>query len=333
MRRSRPRGPPPSPRPADPRVFAPARILVTGGGGFVGSHLLPRLAAAFPGATISAPDQAALDITRAETVDAVVAQTRPDACIHLAAIAAIPAARSDPALAWRVNLHGSLALAEALRRHVPDCVLVYPSSADAYGRSFRAGHPLDEAVPLAPLNTYGATKAAAELALGALTADGLRLIVLRPFNHTGPGQSTAFAVPAFARQIARIAAGLQPATLRTGTLETRRDFLDVRDVCDAYVAAIRHADGLEAGCRFNIASGIPRRIGDILSALLDFAGVTATVETETHLLRPTDIAIATGDAGAARAALGWSPRIPWETTLRDVLDDWHARIRKQPADA
>jgi GDP-4-dehydro-6-deoxy-D-mannose reductase len=304
----------------------PARILVTGASGFVAGHLLPRLIAAFPGTTITATDAATLDVTQPERVNEAIARVRPDACVHLAAVAAVPAARRDPDLAWRVNLHGSLTLAEAILRHAPDCALIYPSSADAYGRSFRVGHALDESAPLSPLNIYGATKAAAELALGAMAGDGLRLVVLRPFNHTGAGQTTEFAVAAFARQVARIEAGLQPPSLRTGALETQRDFLDVRDVCDAYVAAIARASALPSGSIFNIASGVPRRIGGIVDALLDIAGVSATIETDSVLLRPTDIASATGDSSSARAALGWAPRIAWETTLRDVLDDWRVRV-------
>ena len=304
----------------------PARILVTGGGGFVGSHLLPRLAAAFPKARIHAPVAEALDVTDAAQVARAVAELRPEACVHLAAIAAISAARRDPGLAWRVNLHGARAVAEAILGHAPECVLMFPGSADAYGRSFRAGVPVDEGAPLSPLNTYGATKAAAEMALLALAAEGLRVVALRPFNHTGRGQSGDFVVPAFARQIAAIAAGRQAPVLRVGALEPRRDFLDVRDVCDAYVAAVARAPELETGRVLNVASGVPRRIGDVLDMLLEIAGVRASVETSGALLRPTDIACAVGDAGAARAALGWTPHVPWETTLRDVLADWRVRV-------
>ena len=278
---------------------------------------------------ISTPSAAALDVADADAVEALIAKRPPDACVHLAAVSAIPAARRDPGLAWRVNLHGTLHIAEALRRHAPDAVLIYPSSADAYGRSFRSGRPLDESAALAPLNIYGATKAAAELALGAMAADGLRTIILRPFNHTGPGQSADFVVPAFARQIARIEAGLQAPVLNVGALEPMRDFLDVRDVSEAYVASISHADAIESGTILNIASGIPRRIGDILDDLTARASVRTSIETGTALLRSTEIPTAAGDASAAREALGWVPAIPWATTLQDVLDDWRARVRAQ----
>ena len=159
--------------------------------------------------------------------------------------------------------------------------------------------------------------------------DGLRVIRVRPFNHTGPGQSDQFVVPGFAGLIARLAAGLQRPVMRSGALDPQRDFLDVRDVCAAYVACVRRADGIASGTILNIASGVARRIGDILAQLLRLAGVSATVEIEKPLLRPNDISVAAGNARAASAALGWRPRIPWEQTLRDVLDDWNARVRQE----
>ena len=301
----------------------PRTILVSGADGFVGRHLMSRLATDFPDATLH---PAAFDVTDDGAVHDAVGALRPDACIHLAAIAAIGEARDAPEHAWAVNLGGTLSLARALRRHAPDCVLLYVSSADAYGSSFAAGVALDESVPLAPMNTYGATKAAADLALGAMAQDGLRVIRLRPFNHTGPGQSEAFVVAAFARQVARIAAGQQPPVLRVGTLDARRDFLDVRDVVAAYSLCLAQADTLAPGTILNVASGEGRRVGDVLDALLALSGVQATAEVEPGRLRRAEIPLACGDAARARAALGWAPAIPWETTLRDVLQDWHARV-------
>jgi GDP-4-dehydro-6-deoxy-D-mannose reductase len=133
-------------------------------------------------------------------------------------------------------------------------------------------------------------------------------------------------VPAFARQIARIEAGLQEPVIRTGALEPRRDFLDVRDVCAAYAAALARAATLRPGIVVNVASGISRRIGDLLASLLTLAGVEARIETEPNLLRSVDIPLAAGDTSRARALLSWVPQIPWETTLRDVLEDWRARL-------
>jgi GDP-4-dehydro-6-deoxy-D-mannose reductase len=306
--------------------MTPRRILLTGASGFVAGHLVPMLRARFPRAELSLCGLAELDITDADAVADMVRRRAPDACVHLAAVTAVPAARRDPGHAWRVNLHGTLALAEAIVAHAPECALLFVSSAEIYGGSFRTGAPLDESATPAPMNTYAATKAAADLALGAMAADGLRVVRLRPFNHTGPGQTADFVVPAFARQIARIAAGRQEPLMQVGALEPLRDFLDVRDVCAAYLACLARAETLAPGSIFNIASGTPRRIGDILADMLELAGVTASVQSSASLLRPSDIATASGNADAARAALDWSAAIAWQRTLRDVLDDWKARV-------
>ena len=297
-----------------------ARILVTGAAGFAGAHLLPALAR-LPGAEISAPG---FDVTDADATRQAVAAERPDACIHLAAVAGIPAAQAGPDAAWRVNLHGTLNLARALVAETPWCTLLFVSTADAYGSSFQRGAPVDEDAKLAPMNTYGATKAAADLALGAMVGDGLKVIRVRPFNHTGRGQSPAFVVAAFARQVARIAAGLQPPVIRVGALDPWRDFLDVRDVCAAYIACI--TTELPSGTVLNLASGVPRRIGDVLAELIDIAGIAAEIEVDGGRLRRSEIPTATGDASRAAQLLGWTPQIAWRQTLTDVLDDWRGRV-------
>ena len=312
------------------RLPSLGHLLVTGANGFVGGHLLPRLRAAFPDARLTLCGQAEgmrqTDFADAAAVEALVAETKPDAVLHLAAIAAIPAARRDPTLAWRINLGGTLALARGILAAAPTATLVYVSSADIYGGSFHAGVALDESALPAPANTYAATKAATDLALGAMVPEGLRVVRLRPFNHTGPGQSPDFVVPAFARQVAAIAAGRQEPVLHVGALAPERDFLDVRDVCDAYVAALARREELPAGCILNIASGTPRRIGDVLAELMRLGGISdARVETSAPLLRPGDLARACGNATRAHTLLGWTPRIAWDQTLRDVLADWTAR--------
>jgi GDP-4-dehydro-6-deoxy-D-mannose reductase len=303
-------------------VFA-GRIMVTGAGGFVGRHLLRILHQTLPNCEVVA---SAFDVTDAKAVKTAVEETRPDAVVHLAAIAAVGPARENPDTAWQVNLHGTLNLGRALLTAVPSCILLFASTSDAYGLSFQAGHALDETAALAPLNTYSATKAAADLALGAMAREGLQVIRLRAFNHTGPGQTDDFVVPSFARQVACMAAGTQEGIIRVGALDPFRDFLDVRDVCAAYAACIVHGNELEPGCIINIASGQARRIGDVLQTLLDLAGVRAEIRVDTERLRSFEICRAVGDAALAHRLLGWAPRIPWDQTLRDVLDDWQARI-------
>ena len=298
----------------------PRRILLTGASGFVGQHMAPLLRAAFPQAELFTRH---VDVTDPVAVSSTVRETQPDACIHLAAIPTLAGARHDPDRAWRVNLHGTLNVARAVLEHVPHCRLVFASSAEIYGRSFESGHPLDETALLAPMNGYAATKAAADLALGAMATEGLHVVRLRLFNHTGPGQSEDFVVPAFARQIALIESGRQAPPLRVGGLDSMRDFLDVRDVCRAYIACLRCSEEEPV---LNIASGIPRRIGDILYELLDLAGLRTEVATEPTRLRGAGIASASGNSGKARRSLDWAPRIAWRQTLADVLGDWRVRV-------
>jgi GDP-4-dehydro-6-deoxy-D-mannose reductase len=254
----------------------------------------------------------------------------PQSCIHLAAVSTVAAAQTEEDRAWQVNLHGTINVARAILRYAPECQLVYASSADVYGASFRAGIALDENAALAPLNPYSATKAAADLTLGSMVTRGLRLIRLRPFNHTGPSQTSEFVVPEFARQVARVAAGLQPPVLQVGNLDVWRDFLDVRDVCAAYVACVARWDTLTPGTILNLASGTARRIGDILNDLQALAGISAEVQIEPVRKRLSDVPLAQGNATRARDLLGWTPTIPWDQTLRDVLEEWRGRLDAKP---
>jgi len=353
--------------------FSPQRILVTGATGFVGRHLWPRLAAAFPGAMLVAAtrrgdspatrrgdspatrrgespavrrgeDPAArraegpgvtggetdaargFDLLDAAGIRALIAELRPDACVHLAAISAVTDALADPDATWRANVDGTRALAEAILRDAPGCVLLHASSGEVYGLSFRDGRPLDEEAAMRPANPYAAAKAAVDLALGEMALRGLRVLRLRPLNHIGPGQSTRFAVAAFAAQIARIEAGLQPAVIRTGPLDRARDFLDVRDVAAAYVAALARADALPPGQALNLASGQLRRLDAVLDDLLRLSGVAARVEAGVAAPRPVDLMATACDASRATALLDWRPAIAWEATLAAILADWRANV-------
>ena len=305
----------------------PRRILVTGAGGFVGRWATRRLAEALPGAEIWAVGRGAdigLDVTRADEVDALVERVRPTAVIHLAGMSSSVRARAETRAAWEVNLFGTKNIAEAIRRHVPEARLIAAGSAEIYGGSFKGdGAAVDERTLLAPLNPYATTKAAADLLLGEMAHSGLNAVRFRPFNHTGPGQSTTFALPAFASQIAAAERGGEPM-IRVGNLDARRDFLDVRDVVEAYLLAVT-APSLPRGAVLNLASGQPRRIGDALDAMLRMSRVSIRVECDEALMRPSDVSVTRGEAGRARAILGWCPTIPWEQTLRDVLDDCRRR--------
>lgn len=312
----------------------PQRILVTGAAGFVGRHLLPLLRDAFPAATVipaarRADDPAAVgfDLLDPAGIRALIADLRPEACVHLAAISAVTDSLADPDATWRANVDGTRALAEAILRDAPGCVLVHASSGEVYGLSFQEGRALDEGAAMRPANPYAAAKAAVDLALGEMALRGLRVFRMRPLNHIGPGQSTRFAVSAFASQIARIEAGVQPPVIRTGPLDRARDFLDVRDVAAAYVAALLRADALPPGQALNLASGRLRRLGEVLDDLLRLSGVAVRVEAGFAALRPVDLMATPCTAASAATLLDWQPRWTWDATLGAILEDWRRQVR------
>lgn len=291
------------------------RLLITGATGFVGRRLVDLIAQRRPDWSVEAladPGQR-FDITNAEQVAAAVARCRPTIVVNLAAVSAVTAAAQDPRLAWRVNLDGVLNLVDALRTHAPEALLLQVSTAEVYGRSFQSGVLIDETALLQPSNAYAASKAAADILVRQSAEAGLKTLVLRPFNHIGPGQANLFVIPAFASQIARIELELQPPVLKVGSLDDERDFLDLDDVIDAYLAVIDARASLAPGTVFNVASGRPRRIGDMLERLVSLTSAKIKVEVDASRLRggaPTSYG---GDASRLREAVGWTPR-------RDVLD-------------
>jgi GDP-4-dehydro-6-deoxy-D-mannose reductase len=314
---------------------APPCVLVTGGDGFVGRYLVRALAAALPsgheivvGAHGPRAEDAAgvrrvpLDVTDAEQVSAVLAAERPTHVIHLAAIAAIQAARRDVRQTWAVNFGGSLNVAIAVADAVPDCRVLFCGSGLVYGTSAQGGRPFDETAPLDPGDAYGASKAAADLMVGQMAKQGLRAIRLRPFNHTGPGQSEHFVVPAFAAQIAKIERGEQDAVMKVGSLTNRRDFLDVRDVVDAYVRALLRFDDLPSGCVLNVASGRTVSMREVLDMLLALSPKKIEIMEDPGRVRSNDASIVVGDASLARRLLGWEPHTTIGVTLSSVLEHY-----------
>jgi GDP-4-dehydro-6-deoxy-D-mannose reductase len=315
----------------------PFRVLVSGGDGFVGRHLVRALGAALPaGHEIivgehSAPTAPAavrrvvLDVTNADRVRAVLAAEQPTHVFHLAASAAVQAAARDLRATWTLNFGGTLNVALGLAEAAPKGRLLFTSSAQVYGASFKSGRPLDETAALDPVDPYGASKAAADILVGDMARQGLRAIRLRPFNHTGAGQGAGFVVPDFAMQIVRIERGEQPPVINVGNLESRRDLLDVQDVVDAYVRAVLQFDQLPPGCAINIASGKNMAIGEILELLLSLSRAKIEVRQDPARMRTSDIPVIVGDAGLAGRLLHWKPQRDLRATLAAVLDYYRTR--------
>ncbi|MFA6157023.1 NAD-dependent epimerase/dehydratase family protein, partial [Mesorhizobium sp.] len=260
------------------------RVLITGYGGFVAPYVAGALRNLLGSSleilgthhspSVGEDDVQIVDVNDVAAVDQVVAGFRPDHVIHLAAISQIPDAAADVD-AWRTNVLGTLNCARAILKFAENASFIFASSGQIYGHGERV-HTEDS--PIAPINDYAATKAAADIALGALAMRGLRVVRLRLFNHTGPRQAEKFVVPNFAAQIARIEQQRQPAILKVGDLEAERDFLDVRDVADAYARTVMMAEDIPPGTILNICSGQPVKIRALLDKLVALARAPITVE-------------------------------------------------------
>ncbi|PSH63749.1 epimerase [Phyllobacterium brassicacearum] len=311
------------------------RVLITGGNGFVGSWLQRELEARRQNQSIlvlpvghGLLSGRNVDVTDNEQVLQLVHDFRPTSVVHLAAVAAATDASRAPRRAWDINFTGTMNLAYATMEAAPDARFIFVSSSEVYGASFidSGGVPLTEDAALKPMNVYGATKAAADILVGELAYEGLNAIRFRPFNHTGPGQTDAYVVAAFAKQLVEISAGLKPPVMHVGNLLAYRDFLDVRDVVRAYADAALAENPEAYGKAFNLASGKPRQIQSILDTLIRLSGLKIEVHVDPQRLRSSEVASASGDAGAVQSVLDWQPNIDFEETLADVFDDWKARM-------
>ncbi|HMN71475.1 MAG TPA: GDP-mannose 4,6-dehydratase [Rhodoblastus sp.] len=310
------------------------RILLTGGTGFVGGWLAPAISAAWPdaervllrrpGEQVQREGWRALDVevTDSAAVGRIVAQLKPDLVLHLAAQAAIGASAELAEATWRVNFGGTLELAHACQRACPMTTFFFVSSSEVYGWSFRDGI-VTEDTPLRPTNAYARAKAAAESMLPDVLPQA-RLVIARPFNHTGPGQDVRFVLPSAAKQIADIEAGRIPPRVELGNLDASRDFLDVRDVCAAYIAMLRTPAAAGARSVYNVASGGSWRIGDLIEKFRAHAHAPFEIVIDPKRLRPSDVPMAAGSAQRLEQATGWKPTIGVDAIVEDLLAHWRA---------
>ena len=317
------------------------RILVTGGAGFVGSHLCAALVKAYPKAARfclmwpgkkGVPDKfdtVVGDLLDEETIDRFIADIRPDLLVHLAGQASIGQASKAAEQAWRVNFHGTFGLGTAMARHAPAAVVLFASSAAVYGLSFRDGVLSEHETPR-PLEPYARSKLAAENALSDILGAEARLIIVRPVNHSGPGQrSSDFVLASFAAQVAQIEAGLEEPKLKVGNLSRVRDFLDVRDVIDAYMRLIASAHRLSQRVAiFNVASGAGQSLRAIVDEFHLRAKVPFEIEIEPQRLRlaSIDIPSIVCDATKLRDVTGWYPQYQIGDLVEALLEDSRANI-------
>lgn len=305
------------------------RALVTGASGFVGGWLVRALLArgdAVHGTTLGGDGERLEpavhwhrgDVRSSAFLAGALDAARPDAVFHLAGVSSVGGAAADPAAAAESNTTAAVRLfTEVARRRAAgtlDPVVLVVGSAEQYGAHPASAQPLDEDTPQRPLSLYAATKAAQEVfALQAFRRDGVRVVAVRSFNHTGAGQSEQFLVPALVRR----ALGLRRdggTVLRLGNSTPVRDMAHVSDVVRAYILLADHG---VAGEVYNVCSGTGYSVREIAELVLRRVGVAARLEEDPALVRPVEVPVLVGDPGRLQRRTGWRP----ERTLEDGIDD------------
>lgn len=316
----------------------PRTVLVTGASGFAGSHLLDLLAAtdvrliawSHRGGhhkPVGAPGEwHAVDVLDPHSVDRSLRAASPDVVYHLAGDAQSGGSWDRLGATFAVNVRGTHHLLAAIARHAPSARVVVTGSALVYQPDDR---PITEKSELKPASPYAVSKLAQEtLAFRAASLDGLDVIVARPFNHVGPRQSPAFIAASVARQLAIIEDGRAERQLRVGNLEAERDLSDVRDTVRAYHAI---AEKGRRGAAYNVCRGEGLRMKTLVQALVDRTRTAVEVVIDPARFRPVDVPRLVGANTLLRTDTGWSPTIPLDRTLDDLLDYWRQRVRQGTA--
>ncbi len=315
------------------------RVLVTGVTGFAGSHLVDYMLTRddveifgiqrWRSRTENIEHFAGritlleCDLRDAASTRDVLEKVRPAWIFHLAAQSFVPTSWNAPSESLVTNVLGQVNIFEAVRRLGLECRIQLACSSEEYGMVFENELPIRETNPLRPLSPYAVSKVAQDM-LGyqywmSWKVDAVRT---RGFNHEGPRRGPVFVASDFAKQIADIEKGLRPPVLSVGNLEARRDFTDVRDMVRAYWLALEHCAPGEV---YNICSGRAYAIREVLDLLLGMTRTRIEVREDAARLRPSDVPVLLGDASKFRTATGWTPSIPFEQTLADMLEYWRTR--------
>jgi GDP-4-dehydro-6-deoxy-D-mannose reductase len=310
------------------------RALVTGCNGFVGRALMSRLTGA--GYEVWGVDRSDADpgfkgkryvqgdLTDAAFVADTLNESMPACVVHLAAQSSVAKSFDEPTPTLRDGTAPALLILEHARTAKSSMRVLLIGSADEYGAVSPAQIPVREDTPAQPESPYALAKAIQNY-YGRMYAKLYRVdaMMTRSFNHTGPGQRDAFVLSSFAKQVAEIRRGLREAEIEVGNLDVRRDFMDVRDVCDAYVVLLMKG---RMGETYNVCSGQSYRVGDLLRELCALAAVHVAIRVDVARLRPVDTPELRGDPSKMSAHTGWSAKTPIQETLKALLDYWDGEL-------
>ena len=312
------------------------RVFITGATGFAGRHLMDTLLSSenfVYGTSYPEPPRPGenhirhLDLRSERDVFDAVKSARPEWVFHLAAVSNVRQSWEKKKETMETNIMGTFFLFEAMKKFSPDARVLFISSSDIYGvvpgAEGAAPKSLSEDDPFHLVSPYALSKFGGELMAGFYRrAEGLDIVIARPFPHTGPGQNADFVCSDWARQVIQIERGNQEPVLRVGNTEVSRDFTDVRDAVRAYILLLEKG---RTGEVYNVCSGRATALREILEVLLTSASKEVSVEQDPEKLRKVDIPYLVGDSSKIRAETGWEPKISLEKTLADLLDYWRAR--------
>ncbi|MEK7577161.1 MAG: GDP-mannose 4,6-dehydratase [Patescibacteria group bacterium] len=316
------------------------KVLITGVTGFVGSHLAEYLLTqkdielyglyrhrSKTDHIEHIKDKIKLvdaDLMDSHSLYATISEMKPDVIYHLAAQSFVPTSWGSPAITLEVNIVGSANLFEAVKQAGINPVIQIACSSEEYGMVFPSEVPIKETNPLRPLSPYAVSKVAMDyLGYQYFESYKLKIVRTRGFNHTGPRRGETFAESTFSKQIALIEKGKQEPVISVGNLDAERDYTDVRDMVRAYTLAVEKCD---AGQVYNICTGKAFKIKTVLDMLLSFSTVKVQIKQDPARMRPSDVPILIGDNSMFVDKTGWQPEIPFEKTLKDLLEYWRARV-------
>ncbi len=318
------------------------RVLITGITGFAGSHLAEYVLSEHPGTEVfgtmrwrsrtenirgieSKIQLQECDLRDQSSVTGLIERVRPDRIFHLAAQSFVPSSWNAPAESLSTNILGQLNLFEAVRSAGIDPWIQIACSSEEYGLVHEDELPIRETNPLRPLSPYAVSKVGQDyLGYQYFKSFGTRVVRTRGFNHDGPRRGDVFVSSNFAKQLASIEKGKKSPVIHVGNLEARRDFTDVRDIVRGYWLALD--GGCEPGEVYNLCTGKDLSIQQVLDELIRMSEVAVEVREDPERLRPSDVPVLLGDCSKFHKATGWKPTIPYERTLRDMLDYWRAEI-------
>jgi GDP-mannose 4,6-dehydratase len=281
-------------------------------------------------ARINSRDRVSLvygDLRDTLSIQQAVAKTKPDYVFHLAAQSFPRTSFDSPLDTMDTNVQGTVRVLDALREHAPKAVIHVCASSEVFGRVPKEKLPIDEECTFHPASPYAISKVGTDL-VGRFYAEayGMTVMTTRMFTHTGPRRGDVFAESTFAKQIALIEANRIPPVVKVGNLQSLRTIADVRDAVRAYFMLVTVKP--VPGAYYNIGGNHSCTIRDVLDTLLSYSPVKdqIKVEVDPDRLRPIDADLQVPNTAKFHAHTGWQPQIPYEKTLRDLLDYWRARV-------